>query len=372
MKRAVIIGYGNMGSKYAARIYKGEIRDLSLYGIVCRNSTGQQEIRESMPEVIIYPETDSAFADYEKFDAIIITTPHKEHVRVVKKAQELGIHVLCEKPLGIMAQECKALSFDLTGVVCAMIFNWRARDIYRQVHDYLESGKLGRLHQVVWIANFWYRPEHYHKASAWRSSWDGEGGGLLINQSQHLLDMWNWLFGQPCEVLARIAYGSYSKILVDDKVALFFRHDNGMWGTFLSSSGDSPGTNHLEIHGEMGKLVVEDNCHVTLCQNEESTMRVSESSQEMFPKIPYETECWEVKQEKDEYAVILQNFADAMEGREEPLATLSDGKRALENTNAAYLSDWQGKAVAIPCDEEAYRLGLERMIIEEGQGNRAK
>lgn len=367
MKKAVIIGYGNMGSKYAARIYRGEIKDLSLYGIVCRNATGQQQIRESMSEVVIYPDMENMFDDYAEFDAIIITTPHKEHVKAVRRAKELGLHVLCEKPLGITAKECNGLSDNPADPVCAMIFNWRARDVYRQVHDVLESGKLGRLHQAVWIANFWYRPEYYHRACAWRSSWKGEGGGLLINQSQHLLDMWNWLFGQPCEVLARIGYGSYSDIRVDDKVTLFFRHEDGMWGTFLSTSGDSPGTNRLEIHGEMGKLVVEDNCRITIFQNEESTASVSKSSKEMFPKIPYKEKSWEVKQERDEYAVILQNFTDAMEGREQPFATLSDGLRALEITNAAYLSDWKGSAMKIPCDEDAYCLELEKKIVCEEQ-----
>ena len=349
-----------MGGKYAAQIYNKEIKGLSLYGILCRNKPGQQAIRETMPEVIIFPDEESMFADSEMFDALIITTPHKEHVRVVKKAQEAGLHILCEKPLGITAKECETLSYHTAGTVNAMVFNWRAREIYRQVHEYINSGKLGKLYQAVWIANFWYRPAYYHKASAWRSSWSGEGGGLLINQSQHLLDMWNWLFGQPCEVSAQIGYGLYSDIEVDDRVSLFFRHENGMWGTFISSSGDSPGTNRLEVHGELGKLVVEDNQYLTFYKNEVSTEEVSKTSQEMYPKIPYAQEHREIKQTENEYHVILQNFADAMEGSAEPIATLTDGKKALENTNAAYLSDWQNKVLSIPCEEEMYYQELEK------------
>lgn len=362
MKKAVIVGFGNMGSKYAGRIYNGEIQDLSLYGILCRNMPGQQQIKEQMPEVIIFPDEDSMFAESEKFDALIITTPHKEHVRVVKKAKQAGIHVLCEKPLGITAKECSELFTDTPETICAMIFNWRARDIYREVREYVTSGKLGKLHQVVWTANFWYRPECYHKTSKWHSSWSGEGGGLLINQSQHLLDMWNWLFGQPCEVSAQIAYGYYSDIQVDDKVTLFFRHKNGMWGTFLSSTGDSPGTNRLEIHGEMGKLVAEDNKYISFYQNEDSTTQISKTAQDMFCKIPFTKKEWEVKQKEDEYKAVLQNFADAMEGRAEPLATFIDGYRAIENTNASYLSDWRHSAVAIPCSEEEYCRKLAEKI----------
>lgn len=365
MKKAVIVGYGNMGGKYAEQIYNGKIKDLSLYGILCRNQPGQQKIRESMPEVVIFPNEDSMFAACGNFDALIITTPHKEHVRVVQKAQKAGIHVLCEKPLGVTVKECEALSYADTGYVNAMVFNWRARDIYRQVHQYISDGKLGHLTQVVWTANFWYRPAYYHRACGWRSSWRGEGGGLLINQCQHLLDMWNWLFGQPCEVSAQLGYGQYSDIRVDDKATLFFRHENGMWGTFISSSGDSPGTNRLEIHGEMGKLVVEDNRHLMIYKNAVSTAEVSKTSQEMYPKISCVEERREIEQTENEYTIILQNFADAMEGRTEPLATIADGKRALENCNAAYLSDWQQKITTIPCDSEAYDAELQKKIQEE-------
>lgn len=365
MKKAVIVGYGNMGSKYAGQIYEGKIKDLSLYGILCRNIPGQKLIRENMPEAVIFTDEDSMFAAHEKFDALIITTPHKEHVRVVRKAQQAGLHVLCEKPLGVTIKECEDLCRENGESVSAMVFNWRAREIYRQVYAYIKEGKLGRLTQAVWTANFWYRPAYYHHASGWRSSWGGEGGGLLINQCQHLLDMWNWLFGQPCEVSAQLGYGQFSDIKVDDKASLFFRHENGMWGTFISSSGESPGTNRLEIHGELGKIVVEDNRFLTIFRNEISTSQVSKTSKEMYPKISYSEEHREVEQTESEYTVILQNFADAMEGRARPIATLDDGRRALENCNAAYLSDWQQRKEAIPCDGEVFHMELQKKIQEE-------
>jgi uncharacterized protein YaiE (UPF0345 family) len=138
--------------------------------------------------------------------------------------------------------------------------------------------------------------------------------------------MWNWLFGQPCEVSAQLGYGQYSDIKVDDKASLFFRHENGMWGAFISSSGDSPGTNRLEIHGELGRLVVEDDRFLTIYRNEDSTTQVSKTSEEMYAKIPYTAERREVAQAESEYTIMLRNFADAMEGRAKPLATLSDGK----------------------------------------------
>lgn len=370
MKKTVIVGYGNMGSQYADRIYAGEIKGLALYGILCRNRQGQERIRRRMPQVQVFGDEESMFAQKAHFDALIITTPHKEHIRVVEHAQKEGLSILCEKPFGVTAQECAPVAGMTRSAdrVCAMMFNWRAREVYRQAHDLLQEGRLGALHQVVWTANFWYRPAWYHYASQWRSSWNGEGGGLLINQSQHLLDMWNWLFGQPVRVRAKMGYGCYSHILVDDKVSLFFLHDNGMWGNFITSSGDSPGSNRLEIHGELGKLVVEADRYITIWENEVSTSFVSQNAKELNPVIPYSVQSWEVKQEKNEYTVVLQNFADALEGRERPLADFDDGLRALENANAAYLSDWQNREVEIPCDSALYVRELEKRMRAEERG----
>ena len=381
MKKAVIAGYGNMGSKYAARIYKGQIEGLSLFGILCRNPKMQDKIRREMPQVKIFPHEDSMFEAAEEFDALIITTPHREHVRMAEKAKAAGLHVLCEKPLGITALECgrvvdgrkrlEGADGDGEPLVEAMIFNWRAREIYRQVKEILCRGELGALHDVIWTANFWYRPAFYHKSAAWRSSWNGEGGGLLLNQSQHLMDVWNWLFGQPSRVFARIRYGRYSSISVDDEATLLFSYENGMEGIFFSSTGDSPGTNRLEIHGVMGKLTVEDNRVLTLYKNASSTAQVSKTAEESNPVIPYVKESKEILQEKDEYLIVLQNFADAIQGKAAPLAGLSDGLRALENVNAAYLSDWTKQWVDIPCDESQYEKCLGAHCQEEKERERA-
>lgn len=359
MKRAVVLGYGNMGSLYAGKIYRGEIRGMLLYGIVCRNPMHREAIHSEMPEVVIYPDEDSMFRDTGKFDAVIITTPHREHVRAVCRARESGRHVLCEKPLGVAAGECELLDHWSGNTICAMVFHWRAKEIYRQTKEILSNGGLGKLHTAVWTANFWYRPEYYHRLSSWRSSWKGEGGGLLINQSQHLLDMWNWLFGQPSEVCARIGYGVYSDIAVDDRISLLFSHRNGMEGTLLSSTGDSPGSNRLEIHGEMGKLILEDEKTLAIYRNKSSTSEVSKSAQEANPVIPFTVEHREVIQETEEYEAVLQNFADAMHGLAEPYAGIPDGRKALEDANASYLSDWRRQPQAIPCDAQEYLRGLQ-------------
>ena len=381
MKKVVIVGFGGMGSKYADMIYKGQIEGLQLYGILCRNIPGQEKIRETMPEVVIYENEDMMFEHTEDYDAIIITTPHKEHVRVVKKAQDAGLHVLCEKPLGVLGAECEAVCKNIGNVenrcdksgekpVNAMIFNWRARDVYREVKALLEQQEIGKLHHVLWIANFWYRPECYHNMAAWRSSWKGEGGGLLINQSQHLMDMWNWLFGQPDRVFSRMRYGQYSGIEVEDEVTLLFSYDTGVEGTFFSSTGDSPGTNRLEIHGDKGKLVVEDDRRITIYRNEQSIADMSKNATDPYCKIPCTKENRDVEQKCNEYITILQNFSDAMHGKAKPLADLTDGLKAIQNTNTAYLADWEKQWMAIPCDSQEYAQELDKRMETEKKGKR--
>lgn len=360
MKRIVIIGYGNMGRKYADMIYKGEVPGLSIVGIVCRNERGQREIQRKMPGVTVLG-NEEQLAEFNEYDGCIIAVPHREHVRIAEMMAERGKHILCEKPVSVAAGDCIRLKMliEEKDIVFSMIFNWRARKVYRQVHDYLEKGMLGRLHNVVWIADFWFRPQCYHRLSSWRSSWKGEGGGLLINQSQHILDLWNWLFGQPTQVYAELGFGHYSNIEVDDRVFLIFSHENGMVGSFMTASGDFPGSNHLEIHGEMGKLIVENN-RITVYRNETATSRIIEDSQEINPKIPYTVQSWEIEQEEDEYRVILKNFFEAMHYGEKPCAGLQDGIRALENANAAYLSGWKKEKVNIPCNPQKYKEQLEK------------
>lgn len=364
MKKIVIIGYGNMGQRYARMIYEGKIRDLSLRAILCRRLEVKKEIEERLPgvEVLLKEEQLAELTDY---DGVIISTPHKEHVRVAEQVLLLGKHVLCEKPLSIAAGDCFRLRklAENSNIVFAVMFNWRQRKVYQKVHEYLAEGQLGKLHSAFWIANFWFRPQKYHNLSAWRSSWSGEGGGLTINQCQHLLDIWNWFFGQPDEIYADIRCGRFSNIEVDDQVNLTMNYSNGMTGTLFTSSGDYPGSNHLEIHGELGKLVVEDNARITIYKNEKTTDYVVRNATEINPTIPYTVECMEIVQEREEYEAMLEDFSDAICGNRNPTAGLKEGIEALEVANAAYLSYWKQQKVIIPCDEKEY-LDMLRQHLE--------
>lgn len=362
MKRVVIIGYGGMGRKYAQMIHRGEIPGLNVAAILCRNQKGQEDIRNTIPEAVILSDEEQ-LEQFTEYDAGIITSPHRAHVYAAEVMVRAGKHVLCEKPVSAAVEDCRRLKELIAQkqVIFGMIYNWRARTLYRQLHDFLEQGRLGRVNQVIWIANFWFRPEYYHQQAAWRSCWKGEGGGLLLNQSQHLLDMWNWLFGQPDAVYAQLGYGSYSGIEVDDKINLILTYENGMTGSFISSTGDFPGSNHLEIHGEMGKIIVEDDKRITIYRNESSTTWNIEHAREANPVIPCEEESFEILQEEEEYKIILKDFSEAIEKGKASMAGLEDGIRALEVSNAGYLSSWIQRMVTIPCDPGEYAERLKAL-----------
>ena len=238
--RAAVVGFGGMGRQYVQMIYDGEIDGMVLAGVCCRNEKGQNEIRTVYPGASVYPNVEAMFACGDEFDAVVVVTPHATHVEIGKMAAAAGKHILLDKPAGISTKEVKGLidTADRAGVCLGMIFNTRMNRVFFRAKEMIECGELGRLNRAVWISNIWFRTPAYHNSAPWRSTWEGEHGGLLINQSQHFLDVWQWLLGMPDQVLATVECGKYSDITVDDSMDLQFFYDNGLHGTFIASSGE--------------------------------------------------------------------------------------------------------------------------------------
>ena len=195
MKKVIVLGFGSMGKLYCNRIVGGFISEMQLYGIVCRNIQKHPDVYSY--GVKVYDSFDQAIQEKECFDAVIITCPHKSHIDYITKAIQNGLEVLCEKPISDSLEEALSLLNQPTelNTKISMIFNWRKRKSIIEIKKRLDI--LGRINHIVWIANFWYRTDFYHKSSPWRSTWEKEGGGLLINQAQHLIDVWCYLFGLP-------------------------------------------------------------------------------------------------------------------------------------------------------------------------------
>lgn len=366
--RCAVIGFGGMGSQYVEMLHKKEVDGMVLAGICCRNAAGQERIRACYPEAAIYRDVEDTFAHRSDFDAVAIVTPHATHVEIGKLAARAGKHILVDKPIGISTKEARELirEAEENHVSLSMIFNTRMNRAYGKAKEMIDSGELGTLSRVVWVGNTWYRTPAYHLSAPWRSTWGGEHGGLLINQCGHFLDVWQWLFGMPDAVYASLEYGKYGVIHVDDSVMLQLFYDNGLLGTFVSSSGDYPGVNRLEVWGTKGRLTVEDSRRLTFDENVVSTDEFAKTNREIYGKPEHCLREIEVEDTSSRtYQILFQNFTDhLLKGT--PLYTDGyDGLRTVMIANGAYLSSWLEKRIAFPIDDELYASMLEEKIRSE-------
>ncbi|MCC8127559.1 MAG: Gfo/Idh/MocA family oxidoreductase [Clostridiales bacterium] len=375
--RTVVIGYGGMGSQYAQMLYDGKVEGMTLTGVCCRNEPGQQKIRERHPGVAIYRDTEDTFAHASDFDAVVVVTPHVTHVPITAEALALGKHVLCDKPAGICAGEVReVLAKKPQGAVWAIMFNTRMEPASLKAKELLDAGELGEITRAVWVCNSWFRTPAYHRSSPWRSSWSGEYGGLLINQCQHYLDLWQWLLGMPDEVDADIDFGKYNDFTVDDSVDLRFLYGPGsvhpkLRGTFISATGEYPGDNRFEIWGKKGRLTLLDEKKLILDRSEPDVDTFCHTNTEIYGQPEYHTEVLVEPQPGKQYQKVFQNFSDHIRKGTPLLADAANGVNSLTLANAAYLSAWTGIRIALPMDDALYtRLLQDRAAMELKEKNK--
>lgn len=366
--RAALIGFGGMGRIYAQMIFAGMVPGMKLTGVCCRNPEGQALLKAQFPGVAVYSDADDMAAHSDDFDAAIIVTPHTSHISIGLQMARLGKHILMDKPAGISAGEVRKLTdyCESKGLAFGMIFNNRQLPVYRAAKAFLESGALGILHRAVWVCNNWYRSPAYHLSARWRSSWNGECGGMLINQTPHNLDLWNWLFGQPEKVWADVEFGRYNDFLVEDAADIQFSWKNGLHGTFICATGEAPGVNRLEIWGSKGKLTVE-NDSLTFDENELSTEEFGAVNQEKFAQPPHSVRQILLEEAGNLYLEVFSNFARHLLQGEALHASGVDGLKEVELANAIYVSGWEEKKVTLPVAEERYLEGLRKRQEEENK-----
>ena len=294
------------------------------------------------------------------FDAVIIVTPHTSHIPLGLKFAALGKHLLLDKPAGVSAGDVELLAAACReqGVAFGMIFNNRQLPAFRAAKKLLEAGALGDLHRAVWVCNSWYRSPAYHRSASWRSSWNGECGGLMLNQNPHYLDMWQWFFGLPDRVYADMQFGRYNDFLVDDAVDIQFSYDNGFHGTFISATGEAPGVNRLEIWGTKGKLTIEDGARVFMDENQLPTEEFGRINLEKFATIPHVVREISLENGENPYQRVFANFARHLLDGEPLFADGGDGLRTAQLTDAIYLSGWEERRVTVPVERLRYEAGL--------------
>lgn len=376
----VIIGFGGMGSKYARMIAEGRIEGMELQGICCRNQPGQEKIRELYPDAAIYQNVEDTFAHAEDFDAVLIVTPHTTHVEIGKQAFAHGKHVFCDKPAGISVAEVQEfVNARQKNTAFAMMFNSRTMPAFVKAKEMLEAGALGNVTRVIWTCNNWFRSHYYHQSAAWRSSWAREGGGLLINQMQHFLDIWQWLFGMPDVIDADMDFGKYNDFSVDDgaDIRLLYQKEPGknalgevrkypgLRGNILSSSGENPGVNRLEIWGNRGCITVTDREILTFDRNLVDIDTFNRENRELFAQPKHEKTILADHIAVEPYPEMLQNFSDHIRKGTPLISDGEDGLKAIMLTNAAYLSGWTGEKITLPFDEQRYECMLNEKRKED-------
>lgn len=353
--RIGVIGVGNMGSGHIKKILEGQIPKLELTAVADRQEQRRQWCKENMKEHIQIFEEGTDLIESELCDAVLIAVPHYQHPELSIRAFEAHLHVLCEKPAGVYTKQVREMNevAEKSDVVFAMMFNQRTNCIYRKIHEMVENKELGEIRRVNWIITDWYRTQSYYDSGSWRATWEGEGGGVLLNQCPHNLDLIQWICGMPSKVRGFCHEGKWHNIEVEDDVTAYFEYPNGATGVFITSTGDAPGTNRLEITGEFGKLVCEDG-KITFYKLKENLAAHCAECKAGFDKPEWEVIEVETDGENEEHVGIMKVFADCILEKKPLVADGKEGIRGLSISNAIHLSSWLNRTVELPIDENLF------------------
>jgi len=294
-------------------------------------------------------------------DAVLIATPHYDHTTIGINAMENGLHVLVEKPISVHKADAERLIAAHKGQVFAAMFNTRTEPYYQALRELVRSGELGEIRRINWIITNWFRSAAYYASGGWRATWGGEGGGVLLNQCPHNLDLYQWIFGMPKRVQAIIGLGRFHDIEVEDQVTAFFEHPNGATGVFVTTTGEAPGTNRLEIAADRGRVVCEGG-KIIFDRTTVPVQEFSDTTPDLFPSLP----TWRceipVRGSGGQHLQILQNFVDAILDGKDLIAPAAEGLHSVELANAIIYSGLTGAPVEIPLDAAAYETKLKELI----------
>lgn len=369
--RVGVIGVGNIGTSHALCIAQGQIRGLTLTAVCDHDPSRLEWCRDHFPGVSCFSDWQELLAD-KVVDAVVIAVPHPLHADMAMASLKSDLHVLVEKPVDITVTKAEQLSkcAGESGKIFAVMFNQRTNGLFARARQIVKEGRLGELKRSVWIITNWYRTQHYYDSGSWRATWAGEGGGVLLNQAPHNLDLWQWICGMPSEITAFCDVAKYHRIEVEDDVTIFARYSNGATGVFMSSTGEYPGTNRFEISGTLGKLVLE-NGVLKWWKLPVSEREICFESKESFPH----EECTYTEFTSEEHgghSKILQNFADAILLGKPLLSPGQEGIRELMISNAAYLSSWKGSIpVPLPPDGTEFDRLLAEHVLRSQKKNTA-
>ncbi len=360
--RIGVIGTGNMGSAHVRNIESGAIPRAKVTAVCDIDPTKMEKFS----------------GDYRKFtdsrelirsgevDAVIIATPHYFHTTIGIDALDNGLHVLTEKPISVHkadAERLVAAHRRNPKLVFSAMFNQRTNPQYAKIRKIIQDGELGEVTRINWIITDWFRTQYYYDCGDWRATWGGEGGGVLLNQCPHQLDLFQWMFGMPAQIRAFCDIGRFHNIEVEDNVTAYMKFASGATGVFITTTGEAPGTNRLEVAGDRGKIVLEGTGGpIKWLRNTVPTAEFRAKMPEMWAR----PEAWDVTIPAagggEQHTGILKNYVNAILDGVPLIAPADEGLNAVELANAMLYSSFTGKTVDLPLDPAAYERHLKKLI----------
>lgn len=353
--RFAIIGVGNMGSAHAG--YIPGMPDAELTA-VCDLSQEKVDRWSKQLNVAGFTSADELFKA-KVADAVIVATPHYDHPPIGIKALETGHHLLVEKPIAVGVKAARQLIDEAKkypNQKFGIMFNQRSNPMYQKIRELIAEGELGDVTRITWLITDWFRTWSYYASGGWRATWAGEGGGVLINQCPHNLDLIQWITGMmPNRITAVGFIGKTHPIEVEDEMSAILEYPNGAIGHFVTTTGEAPGTNRLEIAGTQGKIIAEQG-RLLFTRTRKNVREVNQKSPESFAHV----ETWniEIPYKKapnvGEHQRITTNFISAIKNNTPLLAPGEEGVRGLEIGNAMLMSAMQKRGVDLPISGEEF------------------
>jgi predicted dehydrogenase len=364
-----IVGLGNIGGFHATYL---PTLDHAAVTAICESDNARLETWAKKLNVAGFT-SPQELIESGLIDAVIIATPHTEHVPLALAAMAKGLHVLCEKPIAVGVKAARELNEayekKYSHLKFGMMFQLRTSPVFKKVRELIAEGELGEVSRLTWIATTWFRTWAYYASGGWRATWTGEGGGVTINQCPHNFDMIQHLLGMmPTRVTAVAAVGKRHPIEVEDEVSAILEFPNGAIGHFVTTTGEAPGTDRLEIAGDRGKLVVEGG-KIKFSRTRQAVQEFNRTCPQAFAS----PERWEidvpVSGEAESHKFITQRFIDVVRQdlpNNELIAPGPEGVRGLELGNAILMAGLTRQPVTLPLDGEAYEVFLKDMARQYG------
>lgn len=348
-----VIGLGNIAKQHINNITSGAVQNCQITAICSRSGSDLAKEINAVHFTQYQELIDSGLVD-----AVLIATPTLSHFEITQYALAKDLHVMLEKPIGLSSLEGeKLVALASAKTKFALMLNQRTDPTFKKIKAIFDSGVLGELQRTHWTMTNWFRPDIYFQVSDWRATWKGEGGGLLVNQCIHNLDIFQWICGIPSEITAFSEFGKYHNIEVEDEVTAYLRYNNKATGVFIGSTGEAPGVNRFDIIGDKGSL------HFDFGQliqklNNQSTAEFCANTDEMFgmPKVT-ETDIT-TTENVNQHAIIMNNFIAAINHDEPLIAPAASGLASLDIANAMLQSTWTKQAISLPLDRHAYQAQL--------------